>query len=166
MEKYLNKILNVDCMEVLKSLPSNSIDLLLTDPAYLVTSRGNAGNSGGMLQKDINKSGKVFEYNFLDISEWLPECYRVLKDASHCYIMCNHINLFNFIDIAQKVGFHFIKSLIWDKGNKIMGTAYMNSFEYILFFRKGAFKPINECGTSDILRVTNKKTKWGGGKYS
>ena len=160
MDKYINKIINADCLDILKELPDKCIDLIVTDPAYLITSRGNAGNSGGMLQKEINKKGKVFDFNFLKIDDWLPECYRVLKNGSHCYIMCNNINLFHFLKVAEKVGFHFIKSLIWDKGNKIMGTAYMSSFEYILFFRKGEFKPINDCGTPDILRVPNLKTKW------
>lgn len=160
MDKYINQIINADCLDILRELPDKCIDLIVTDPAYLITSRGNAGNSGGMLQKEINKKGKVFDFNFLKIDDWLPECYRVLKDGSHCYIMCNNINLFHFLKVAEKVGFHFIKSLIWDKGNKIMGTAYMSSFEYILFFRKGEFKPINDCGTPDILRVPNLKTKW------
>ena len=56
-------------------------------------------------------------------------------------------------------GFHFIKSLIWDKGNKIMGQFYMSQFEYILFFRKGRGVKINNCGTSDILSIPNIKTK-------
>ena len=37
-----------DCLEVLKSIPSESVDLIVTDPPYKTTSRGNAGNSGGM----------------------------------------------------------------------------------------------------------------------
>lgn len=35
----------------------------------------------------------------------------------------------------------------------------MSQFEYILFFRKGKAKKINNCGTSDILSIPNKKTK-------
>ena len=44
-------IYNEDYKEVLRRLEDNSIDLIITDPPYKVTSRGNAGNSGGMLQK-------------------------------------------------------------------------------------------------------------------
>lgn len=44
-------IYNEDYKEVLKRLEDNSIDLIITDPPYKVTSRGSAGNSGGMLQK-------------------------------------------------------------------------------------------------------------------
>lgn len=45
-----------------------------------------------------------------------------------------------------------------------MGQFYMNQFEYILFLRKGAGVKINNCGTSDILSVANKKTKDENGK--
>lgn len=73
--------------------------------------------------------------------------------------MTNHINLIHMLNTFTNCGFHFIKSLIWDKGNKIMGQYYMSQFEYILFFRKGKGIKINNCGTSDILRVPNIKLK-------
>ena len=45
-----------------------------------------------------------------------------------------------------------------------MGQYYMSQFEYIMFFRKGKGIKINNCGTSDILRVPNVKTKDENGK--
>ena len=166
------KLLQGDCLEMMKDIPNESIDLIVTDPPYHTTARGNAGNSGGMLQKDINKKGNVFTFNDIDCSKYAPEFYRVLKDGTHCYVMSNHINLINmlntFTDLRsdeekeqgiKPYGFHFIKSLIWNKGNKIMGQYYMSQFEYILFFRKGKGVKINNCGTADILNVRNIKTK-------
>lgn len=117
-----------------------------------------------MLRKKISLQGQVFEHNDIDCSEYAPEFYRVLKNGSHCYVMTNHINLIHMLNTFTDCGFHFIKSLIWDKGNKIMGTYYMSQFEYILFFRKGKGVKINNCGTSDILSVPNQKTKGEDGK--
>ena len=160
----MGKLINGDCMEYMRTLENDSIDLIVTDPPYPTTSRGHAGNSGGMLQKEINKKGKVFEHNNIDCTEYAPEFYRVLKEGSHCYVMTNHINLIKMLNVFTDCGFHFIKSLIWNKGNKIMGQYYMSQFEYILFFRKGYGKKINNCGTADILSVPNKKTKDENGK--
>lgn len=157
-------ILNGDIRELIKNIPDNSIELIVTDPPYKTTARGCAGTSGGMMQKDINKKGKVFEQNSIKPQEYIPEFYRILQDSSHCYIMTNHVNLIEMLNVAQNCGFHFIKSLIWDKGNKIMGQYYMSQFEYILFFRKGKGIKINNCGTSDILSIPNKKTKGEDGK--
>lgn len=152
-------IYNDNCMNIMKCFSDNTIDLIVTDPPYKTTSRGSAGTSGGMLQKEINKKGKVFKYNNIDCTEYASEFYRILKDGSHCYIMTNHVNLIHMLNTFKSAGFHFIKSLIWDKQNKIMGQYYMSQYEYILFFRKGKGKKINHCGTSDILSVANEKTK-------
>ena len=135
------------------------VDIVITDPPYKTTSRGNAGNAGGMLQKKINKSGNVFKHNNIKIEEWLPRVYDLLKENAHSYIMTNHKNLRHYLNIIEENNFTFTKSLIWDKGNKIMGQYYMSQFEYILFIRKGKAKKINNCGTSDLLSVPNKKTK-------
>ena len=151
------------CRTQLKLLDDNSIDLIVTDPPYRTTSRGNC-LGGGMFKKKINLKGQVFTHNNIDCSEYAPEFYRVLKDGGHCYVMTNHVNLVNILNVFIGSGFHFIKSLIWDKQNKIVGTYYMSQFEYILFFRKGRGVKINHCGTSDILSVQNKKTKDENGK--
>ena len=148
-------------MNILKQISDNSIDLIVTDPPYPTTKRGisKGTTTGGLVRSELGRKGKIFEHNNIDVSVYVPECYRVLKDGSHFYIMTNHVNLQNILNTCTKVGFHFIKSLIWNKGNKIMGQAYMSQFEYILFFRKGKFKKINHCGTSDILNIPNVKTK-------
>ena len=161
----LNEIYNDDALVIMDKMIAEGIqvDLILTDPPYNITSRGNAGDSGGMFKKDISKKGKVFEYNDVDVKVWGKKIYQVLKDTGHCYIMTNHVNLKEYLNVLTGVGFHFIKCLIWDKCNKIMGQFYMSQFEYILFFRKGAGLKINNNGSSDILRVPNIKTKvWKG----
>ena len=160
----MGKIINGDAIEFMKTLEDESVDLIVTDPPYKVTARGNAGNSGGMMQSKLSMKGKIFKYNDIKPIEYLPEFYRLLKDGSHCYVMTNHVNLQEMLNTATECGFHFIKSLIWNKGNKIMGQFYMSQFEYILFFRKGKGKRINKCGTPDILNVPNKKTKGKDGK--
>ena len=121
-----------DILDLIKNIEDESIDLVVTDPPYKITPRGNAGNSGGMLQKQINKSGKVFSHNDINIKDYANELYRILKSGSHCYIMTNHTNLIEMLNELTNVGFHFIKCLIWDKGNKIMGQYYMSQFEYAM----------------------------------
>lgn len=157
-------IYNKDCLNVMKNIENNSIDLIVTDPPYKITKRGNNGNAGGMFKGKKSLDGNIFKHNDIYPSEYLPEFFRILKEDSHCYVMSNHINLQNMLNTATEVGFKFVKCLIWNKGNKIMGQSYMNQFEYILFLRKGKHKKINNCGTSDILSVPNKKDKDENGK--
>jgi site-specific DNA-methyltransferase (adenine-specific) len=151
-----------NCLDVLKDIKDDSIDLIVTDPPYKITSRGNSGNTGGMLKSKLSMKGDIFNHNDINVMDYAPEFYRVLKDGTHLYVMCNQINLIPFLNSFTSTGFQFIKSLIWNKGNKIMGRWYMSQFEYILFFRKGTARPINNPGDSDILNVPNIKTKVGG----
>lgn len=162
MKRY--EIYNNDCITLLKNIPNESIDLVVIDPPYPTTKRGNAGNSGGMFQTKLCMEGKIFKHNNINTEEYISEIYRVLKDGTHFYIMSNHLNLQKILNCATQKGFKFIKCLIWNKGNKIMGQYYMSQFEYILFFRKGKSKKINYCSTADILNIPNKKTKDKNGK--
>ena len=153
------KLYNGNCLELMKLIPDKSIDLILTDPPYKITARGNGGNSGGMFQKKEVNNGKVFKVNDLEIEDWLPEFYRVLKDGTHCYIMTNNKNITHYLSVIDSSLFHFIKNLIWVKDNKIMGQTYMSQFEYVIMLRKGKHKRINDCGQGDVLQIPNKKMK-------
>lgn len=166
LQPFLNRIFNEDSRVFLPKLPSESIDLVVTDPPYKVTKRGLGSNtsSGGMLRKDLTCKGKIFEHNDIKPNEYIPELYRVLKEGTHCYIMTNHINLVEILNTSIASGFKFVKTLIWDKVNKIMGQFYMSQFEYIILLRKGKARRINNCGTSDIIQVANKKTKGSDGQ--
>lgn len=148
----------------MKDIKDETVDLIITDPPYKVTSRGNAGNSGGMAQDKQFMKGKVFAENDIEIEQWLPELYRVLKPMGHAYIMTNNKNIGHYLDVIDKSKFHFTKNLIWVKSNKIMGLYYMGQFEYIIFIHKGKAKKINNNGTSDVLQFPNAKTKDENGK--
>lgn len=153
------KLLQGDCLEVMKSIPDGSVDLILTDPPYKVTSRGGYTSAGGMMLDDNMRKGRVFKENSIKIRDWLPELHRVLKESGHCYIMCNNKNLADFLAAVSESDFHLVKTMVWAKDNKIMSQAYMSQTEFILFLRKGKFVRINNCGCSDLVQVKNPKNK-------
>jgi len=148
-----------DCLERMKEIPDGSIDMVLTDPPYKVTSRGGHTNAGGMMLDDEMRKGKVFKHNKIIINDWLGTLYRVLVESGHCYVMTNNKNITEFLKVVDNSEFHLVKCLVWAKDNKIMSQAYMSQFEYILFLRKGKFKKINNCGTSDLIHAKNPKNK-------
>ena len=160
----LNRIYYMDCMEGMKEIADGRIDLVVTDPPYRITPRGNPSTSGGLYAKKDGLKGTVFSHNDIDIADYIDELYRVLKENAHCYIMTNNYNICHFLDVVSKSRFHFVKCLIWDKQNKVCGTYYMSQYEYIIFLRKGFDKPINNCGCPDILSVPNVKTKDSSGE--
>ena len=72
---------NDDCIKVMDKMieEGKNVDLIVCDPPYLTTSRGNNGNSGGMFLKKINMIGKVFDNNTCSVQEWGKRIY-LLKD--------------------------------------------------------------------------------------
>ena len=160
---------NGDCLEVMKSIANNSIDLVVTDCPYKIVSGGcrkvdKGDETSGILNRrrekrtdwvDEVRTGKLFKHNEIQFSEWLPDVYRILKDKSHCYIMVNSRNLAELQKQSEKVGFKFQNLLMWDKGNVTPNKWYMQGFECILMLRKGGAKNINNLGSSNILKVPN-----------
>ncbi len=67
LEEFLNKIINADCMEVLKKLPDNSIDVVVTSPPY------NLKNSTGNGMKD-GRGGKWANAALIDGYENYDDC--------------------------------------------------------------------------------------------
>lgn len=149
-----------DCREILKKIPTESIDLIVSDVPYPTTKRGGKSlTMGGYWTSELVNKGKIFINNSIKPSEYLSELYRVLKDGTHCYIMINNLNLIEMLNEGLKVGFKFIKLLAWDKTIRICGNYYMGQIEHIIMFRKGKGRPINNCGTSDLLSVPIHKLK-------
>jgi DNA modification methylase len=101
------------------------------------------------------KDGKMFEYNDIKFSEWLPELYRILKKGTHCYIMINSRNLKELQQEAENVGFEFQNLLIWEKVNFTPNKYYMQGFELILMLSKRPAKNINDMGSKNIIKIPN-----------
>ena len=153
-----------DALEKMKLLEPNSIDCIITDPPYPTISGGKGGDQSyssakrpaGMLSKN---DGKIFSYNDIDIQSWIPECYRVLKNETHIYVMTNFLNLQHYMEVIEKAGFYIHNLLIWEKNNATPNRWYMKNCEYIIFARKGNAKPISDCGSKTVLHYDNIKHK-------
>lgn len=160
MEQYINRIINSDCLDILKQLPDKCVDLVCTDCPYKVVSGGCSGKSLFTPSKYLNNAkevsqGKMFKENDILFQDWLPEVYRVLKDNTHCYVMINGRNLAELQKQAEKVGFIFQQLLVWEKGNAMPNCWYLNACEFILMLRKGKAKKINNKATKNILKIKN-----------
>lgn len=60
---------------------------------------------------------------------------------------------------TEKVGFKLQNILVWGKDNKVCNHYYMGQCEFILLFRKGQARAINNMGTSNLLQIPNVKHK-------
>jgi site-specific DNA-methyltransferase (adenine-specific) len=154
------KLLNGDCLELMKTIPDNSIDMVLTDPPYKLVAGGRVGKNtpkGGIFSeydKEL-KSGKIFKYNNINFNEWVPELKRIAKDKTHILIFCNGRNLNNLLTESLK-HFSYKNILVWNKSNKTPNRSYMQQVEFILMLGNNGCRGINNMGCSNLLDYKNK----------
>ena len=99
-----NTILCGDATATLKTLPERSIDLIVTDPPYLVNYRDRSGRS---LANDDNAAGVLPVF---------PELFRVLKPNSYCVLFCGWSAIAGFSAAWEAAGFKTVGHIVWRKG--------------------------------------------------
>jgi site-specific DNA-methyltransferase (adenine-specific) len=140
---------------LLKELESNSIDLIVTDPPYKIITGGDSNGKNSKRPSGILSGNRELMKSIPKFDEWLPECFRVLKNGTHAYIMVNSTNLLEMANTIEKTGFKIHNILIWRKNNCTPSQYYMKNCEYIIFCRKGKAKYINNIGDSKTVHDFN-----------
>jgi site-specific DNA-methyltransferase (adenine-specific) len=142
-----------DAVAWLRDRPSESVDLLVTDPAYESLEKHRAVGTTTRLKHSKASSNdwfKVFPNSRL--GELFHEVFRVLKRNTHFYLMCDAETMFIAKPEAERAGFRFWKPLVWDKRTIGMGYHYRARYEFILFFEKGK-RRLNDLGIADVISV-------------
>ena len=100
---FLDQVIAGDCLTVLPQLPDASVDLVLTDPPYLVRYQSRDGRS---VPND-------------DTDAWLlpafTEVYRVLKTDRYCVSFCGFTQAERFLSAWKAAGFRVLEHLVWRK---------------------------------------------------
>lgn len=153
-----NNLYHGDCLELMKEIPDGSIDMILTDPPYRMTKRGKSCRPNWMAN---NMGDNIFSGNLPDTQTWMNQCFRILKNQTHFYTFTNTNEIQNYLNCATKAGFklHNIISMIKDTG--MPNRWYYKQTEFILFFRKGKAKPINDYTSRDNIKVIMPKISSG-----
>jgi site-specific DNA-methyltransferase (adenine-specific) len=91
------KIINGDCVEVMKTLPENSVDLIVTSPPY-----------GVAIAYDVHNDDVEFDEYLVFTKNWLTEAYKVLKEDGRIAL-----NIPYEINRQKKGGRIFFVSEVW-----------------------------------------------------
>ncbi len=105
-----------DAVAWLRSLPSDSIDLVVTDPPYESLEKYRAIGTTTRLKHSKSSSNDWFSiFPNARFPELFSEVYRVLRRNTHFYLFCDPETMFVAKPLAEHAGFKFWKPLIWDK---------------------------------------------------
>lgn len=145
-----------DCLEFMKDIPDDSVDLIVTDPPYKTITGGDSNGANSVRPKGmLSGNRKLFKFQNMKVCLWMPELYRILKTKTHCYIFTNSLNLQEILNEATRIGFKLHNILIWEKNNCTPSQYYMKNCEYVIFLRKGKAKWINNIGDSKTVHKFN-----------
>ena len=143
----------LDAVEWLRRQPAESIDLLITDPAYESLEKHRAiGTTTRLKQSKASSNGWFQIFPNARFGDLFAAAYRVLRRNTHFYLLCDAETMFVAKPEAEQAGFKFWKPLVWDKRTIGMGYHYRARYEFILFFEKGK-RRLNDLGIPDVLSV-------------
>ncbi len=103
ISEFTNRILCGDCVEVMKDMPSTSVDFVLTDPPYLVNYRSSDGRTiAGDNDPDM-------------VARAFVQLYRVLKNDRFCvsFYAWNRVDV--FMRMWKDAGFYPVSHFVWPK---------------------------------------------------
>ena len=128
------KIYQGDCLEIMGGIKDKSVDLIVTDPPYLMNYQSNRRKKEDRFDKIKNDKG-----NYMLIQDYLEECHRIMKDNTAIYCFCSWHNIDFFKNEFEK-HFKLKNILVWNKNNHGTGDlkgSYAPKHEFILFGHKG-----------------------------
>lgn len=110
---FNNQILHGDCIEVMRQMPANSVDFILTDPPYLVNFRDRQGRS---LRNDVN-------------ADWLKpamaEAFRVLRNNRLMVCFYGWPRAEKFLEAWREAGFRPVGHLVFRKSYTTKATDFL-----------------------------------------
>lgn len=139
----LNQIYNMDCLEGMKLLDDNCIDLTVTSPPY-----------------DNLRTYNGFSWDFEGVAR---ELYRVTKEGGVVVWIVGDATIkgsetgtsFKQALYFKEIGFNLHDTMIWQKISPFQHkNRYIPSFEYMFILSKGKPKTAN--------LIKDRKNKWGG----
>lgn len=143
----------LDAVAFLRTLPAESVDLLVTDPAYESLEKHRAIGTTTRLKVSAGSSNPWFRvFPNARFGELFEEAHRVLKRDTHFYLMCDPETAFIVKPVAEAAGFKFWKPIVWDKRSIGMGYHYRARYEFVMFFEKGK-RRLADLGIADVLEV-------------
>ena len=138
----LNLILNGDCIEILKSLPENSVDVIFADPPYNLQLRNELYRPDTSKVSAVNDGWDQFEdFKAYDefTSNWLRACQRVLKETGTIWVIGSYHNIYRVGALMQDLGFWILNDVVWIKNNPMpnfRGVRFTNAHETMIWAQK------------------------------
>ncbi|MDJ0641049.1 MAG: site-specific DNA-methyltransferase [Paracoccaceae bacterium] len=139
----VDTILDGDCVEVMRSLPEASVDLIFADPPYNLQLKGELHRPDNSKVDAVDDhwdqfdSLKVYDRFTRD---WLAAASRLLKPDGAIWVIGSYHNVFRLGAELQNQGFWILNDVVWRKSNPMpnfRGKRLTNAHETLIWASKG-----------------------------
>ncbi|MDD3774278.1 MAG: site-specific DNA-methyltransferase [Patescibacteria group bacterium] len=136
------KLYKADCLDVLKQIPENSVNMIFADPPYFLSSGSFTCQNGKMVSVkkgdwDLsNGTKKNFEFHL----KWIKSCRRVLKPDGTIWISGTYHSIYQCGLALEMNNFHILNDIAWFKPNASPNLScrfFTASHETLIWARKG-----------------------------
>jgi site-specific DNA-methyltransferase (adenine-specific) len=148
-----------DCIEILKEIPEDFIDMIFADPPYFLSNGSftcHAEKWVSVKKGDWDLGSGYFK-NLEFHVKWLKECKRVLKPNGTIWISGTYHSVYQYGVALEINGYHLLNDIIWFKPNAAPNLScrfFTASHETLIWARKG--KKAKHIFNYDLM----KKGRW------
>jgi modification methylase len=135
-------IIRGDCLQELKRIPGDSIDLIFADPPYNMQLENDLYRPNNTKVDGVDdhwdKFGSFAEYDSF-CAAWLADCRRILKETGSIWVIGSYHNIFRIGAVMLNLGFWILNDVTWHKTNPMpnfLGKRFTNAAETLLWCAK------------------------------
>lgn len=162
---FIDRVYCGDSLVLMKKIPEDSIDLIITDPPFAIDFKAKRSNYHRKSSNVLEGYNEIPKEKYLPFTlNWMKEAYRILKKTGSMYVFSGWTNLKDILIGLDETGFITINHLIWKyQFGVFTRRKFVTSHYHILFVvknkRKYKFHKI-EHYPEDVLVV--KREYWTG----
>ncbi|GIX42343.1 MAG: methyltransferase [Leptospiraceae bacterium] len=156
MEKLeFNKIYNIDCIEGMKHIPADTVDLVITDPPFAIDFKAKRNNYHRTQSRVLEGYKEIPKAEYYDFTlKWMKEVYRVLKESGSMYVFSGWNNLKDILMALDEIGFITVNHIIWKyQFGVVTKRKFVTSHYHCLYVckndEKRKFFPYSRYGKED-----------------
>ncbi len=138
----LNRILDGDCIEVMRSLPEASVDLIFADPPYNLQLKADLHRPDNSKVDAVDDHWDQFSsFAAYDrfTADWLEAARRLLKPHGAIWVIGSYHNIFRVGAALQNAGYWILNDVVWRKSNPMpnfRGKRLTNAHETMIWASK------------------------------
>ncbi len=109
-----NRIYNMDCVEGMRAMPADIVDLVITDPPFAIEFGPQRSNYNRTPSRVLSGYREIKADEYLEFTlAWMAQVFRVLKESGSAFVFSGWNNLKDILIAADELGFTTVNHIIW-----------------------------------------------------